>query len=278
LVDTILRWSLFAIPLSSICHFSDWLILLMMKFLLLVTLVAVALSSHVKDERMKMFSPRPIQRAKNDLPDTCNSWYANNLYIAGQTQSGLAGGNAMAREVVYFSQGVPSFLSSARIRIDLRPQTAIGVDANSTNKYDQQAGNSDVMPMVVLLVRARQGFTPSDANILFQINQRLLLQGNGQSPPAFPGNPVDLTVASGPLYQPMDDVVYARVFNANNRQGPTEYVFDWCLAQDTRWADGIRLGAGDRLFLLVTHQATSQPQQSNSGFSFFGSFNWELKQ
>jgi hypothetical protein len=255
----------------------------MMKYLLLVAVLCfVASASHVRDEKAKMFSPRANQRAKNDLPDTCNSWYANNLYIAGQTQSGLSGSGSVAREVVYFSSGVPSFLSAARIRVDIRPQALSGVEANSTNRFlNQNGASSDVLPLVVLLVKARQGFTPDATNILTGVSASkvLLLQGNSQSPPVFPGAVVDLTSVSGPLYQPMDDVIYAKVINANNRQSPTEYIFDWCLGQDARFADGIRLGAGDRLFLLLAHQSgTSQNLQSAAGFTFFGSFNWELKQ
>jgi len=223
-----------------------------------------------------MTTPKEVFHFRKQEP-LCQTFLENNLLIAGQLNGGQTPSGGFFFGKVY-DTAVPSILSNVQLRFDLRPKCRVFRNCTLSGTFDQTSSpeSSSFIGAHVYLIRTRQTTSPPFVGDFSSIVTDS--SSNPQLPGGSPNQNIDFTAQSGPVYNRMEDLIYMQTFNANNVVDPRDYIVDYCLASDPRWADnGIRMNVGDRLWVVLQAGSSEAAFQANGGWNFNGHFNWDIK-
>ena len=192
-----------------------------------------------------------------NVSDGCQTFLSSNLYLGGQVKSFVLFKGKV------FQAATSTRMSKLQLNLNIKPYCNEGRNCTIPKTC---SGACTIGAMSVLLVVARAGYDP-DRSAISPATGNTLTPHN-----FFNTDSVDYVSSSGPLYQFPNDVIYAKTFHLDN--GNT-YELNYCSGIDERMYE-IKLGVGDRIFLLIYYTSNYSQFHANSRMLFIGNFNWEL--
>lgn len=197
-----------------------------------------------------------------NVSDGCQTFLSSNLYLGGQVKSSVLFKGKV------FQAATSTRMSKLQLNLNIKPYCNEGQNCTIPKTCTSFC---TIGAMSVLLVVARAGYDPDRYAISPSTGSNL------NPPNFFNTDSVDYVSLSGPLYQFPNDVIYAKTFHLDNEvtHAYGSYELNYCSSSDERVKE-IKLGVGDRIFLLVYYTTNYGPFQTHSRMLFNGNFNWEL--